>query len=154
VCDGTTPLLIPVKNYVLVKRFSSKEQKRRLYASVLLESEFPYRIVGVENHVNYIHRPRGSLSVYETLGIAAVLNTKIVDNFFRSLNGNTQVNATDIRNLPFPDIEDIERIGRLVHKFRSCHKRFDLDDIVAGVLGIDVEMIKSLNRGNQQNEQN
>ena len=136
VCDETVPLLLPVKNYVLVKRFSSKEQKRRLYAAVLLESEFPYESVGIENHVNYVYRPKGNLSVYEAFGIAGILNTTIIDNFFRSLNGNTQVNATDIRSLPLPGIEDIKRIGEVVYKSQSCRNGFHLEHAVSGILGI------------------
>jgi adenine-specific DNA-methyltransferase len=152
VCGKTTPLLLPVKNYVLVKRFTSKEQKRRLYAAVLLESEFPYKTVGIENHVNYLHKPNGNLSVYEAFGIAAILNTTVIDNFFRSLNGNTQVNATDIRSLPFPKIEDIKKIGKLVYESQSYRNGFDLDNIVAGSLGINVEIIKNLNKGETKNE--
>lgn len=136
VCDETVSLLLAVKNYVLVKRFSSKEQKRRLYAAVLLESEFPYESVGIENHVNYIYRPEGNLSVYEAFGIAGILNTTIIDNFFRSLNGNTQVNATDIRSLPLPAIEDIKTIGEVVYKSQSCRNGFHLEQAVSGILGI------------------
>ena len=135
-CKATLPLLVPVMNYTLVKRFSSKEQRRRLHAAVLLQSEFPYQSVGVENHVNYIHRPRGSLSVYEAFGIAALLNTTIVDNYFRSLNGNTQVNAIDIRSLPLPGIEDIVKIGEVVYKSQSSRNGFDLEGTVNSILGI------------------
>jgi len=134
VCDETEPLLLPVKNYVLLKRFSSKEQKRRLYASVLLEFEFPYESMGVENHVNYIYRPDGNLSVYEAFGIAAILNTTIIDNFFRSLNGNTQVNATDIRSLPFPSIDNIRKIGEVAFKSQSYGRELDLESTVSRIL--------------------
>lgn len=149
----TKSLLLPVQNYVLVKRFSSKEQKRRLYASVLLESEFPYKTVGFENHINYIHKLNGNLSVYEAFGIAAILNTTIVDNFFRSLNGNTQVNATDIRSLPFPDIEDIRKIGKSIYESKSYKNGMDLDKIIAEILGIDIET-QNLEKGEIKNEQN
>jgi adenine-specific DNA-methyltransferase len=136
VCDETAPLLLPVRNYVLVKRFSSKEQKRRLHAAVLLESEFLYESVGIENHMNYIYRPKGCLSVYEAFGIAGILNTTIIDNFFRSSNGNTQVNATDIRVLPLPDIEHIERIGKLVYDAQSCRNGFHIEQTVGRILRI------------------
>lgn len=137
-CKETLPLLVPVKNYILVKRFSSKEQRRRLYAAVLLQSEFSYECIGIENHVNYIHRPRGSLSVYEAFGIAALLDTTIVDNYFRSLNGNTQVNAIDIRSLPLPKIEDIEKIGEVVYKSESCRKGLNLEVVVNRILSIKI----------------
>ena len=144
-CPKTLPLLLPVENYVLVKRFSSKEQDRRLSAAVLLESEFPYKNVGIENHLNYIHRLNGKLSVYEAFGISAILNTKFIDNFFRLLNGSTQVNATEIRSLPFPEMEDIIKIGKLIYETKSYRNGFDLDSIVAKVLGIDINLIKNMN---------
>ncbi|MFA5032756.1 MAG: Eco57I restriction-modification methylase domain-containing protein [bacterium] len=144
ICDETKSLLLPLKNYVLLKRFSSKEQKKRLYAAVLLESEFPYKTIGLENHVNYIHKPNGTLSVYEVLGIAAILNTNIVDSFFRTFNGNTQVNATDIRSLPLPSIEDIIKIGKMVCKIKPQNEH-DLDRIVGEVLNISPKIIKNKN---------
>jgi adenine-specific DNA-methyltransferase len=116
-----------------------------LHASVLLKSDFPYKTVGIENHVNYIHKSNGNLSVHEAFGIAAVLNTSVIDTFFRALNGNTQVNATDIRSLPFPQIEDIRKIGELVYESKFYRNGFDLDNIVTRTLGINVEVIKNLN---------
>ncbi|HEC66197.1 MAG TPA: hypothetical protein ENI23_12980 [bacterium] len=141
ICDKTMPIILPVKNYVLVKRFSSKEQKRRLCAGVLLKSEFSYEDVGIENHINYIYRIKGMLCVHEAYGIAAILNTSIIDNFFRSLSGNTQVNAGDIRILPLPSLENINRIGKLV---KQTHPKigYELDNIVASVLGIEYTSVR------------
>lgn len=142
----TRPLLIPVRNYVLLNRFSSKEQKRRLKTSVLLESEFHYKKVGIENHVNYIYKVNGTLSTHEAFGIATLLSSNIMDNYFRSLNGNTQVNATDIKSLPLPDIRDIRRIGELVYKVRSKSQEIDSDEVVAKTLGIDMKLINRINK--------
>jgi adenine-specific DNA-methyltransferase len=148
----TMRFLLPIKNYVLVKRFSSKEQKRRLCAAVLLESEFRHKKIGIENHINYIYKPNGNLSVYEAFGIAALLNTTIMDNFFRSFNGNTQVNATDIRNLPFPEIEDIREIGKSIYESQSYSNGYDLDKRVTDILGINVNVVKNLNRWETKDE--
>jgi adenine-specific DNA-methyltransferase len=82
-----------------------------------------------------------------------MLNTTIIDKFFRSLNGNTQVNATDVRSLPFPRIEDIRKIGEVVCKFQSYQRALDVDNIVAQVLGINIEML-DLNKGETKDEQN
>lgn len=141
----STPLLLPVKNYVLVKRFSSKEQSRRLYAGVLLESEFKYNSVGIENHVNYIYRRYGCLTSEEAFGIAALLNTSIIDTFFRSLNGNTQVNASDIRVLPLPPLEILRKIGRIIETKRWNIGQ-ELDCTITEVLGIKDYIVKTLNR--------
>ncbi len=140
--EKTSPLLLPVKNYVLLKRFTSKEQRRRLDAAVLKQSEFPHESVGIENHVNYIHKPKGSLSVGEAFGIAALLNTGLIDNYFRSLNGHTQVNATEIRNVPLPDFSVIKKIGEVVSKTKELPA--NLDEMIGFQLGIDAEIIKNL----------
>ncbi len=136
----TRPLLVPVKNYVLVKRFSSKEQKRRLYAGILLASEIKHELIGLENHLNYIHRPFGELSEDETYGIAAFLNTSITDNFFRAMNGNTQVNATDIRKLPLPSKEEICMIGSKVRSKRP-EVGPELDSLISSILNIKSETL-------------
>jgi adenine-specific DNA-methyltransferase len=140
--EESSPLLLPVKNYVLLKRFTSKEQRRRLDSAVLKQSEFPYESVGIENHVNYIHKPKGSLSVSEAFGIAALLNTGLIDNYFRSLNGHTQVNATEIRNLPLPDLSVIKKIGEVVSKAKDLQA--NLDEMIGSQLKIDAEIIKNI----------
>jgi len=147
---ATIPLLLPVKNYVLLKRFSSKEQKRRIYSAALLESEFPYELIGFENHLNYIHRHGSKLSINEVLGITSFLNTKLMDNYFRSLNGNTQVNATDIRHMPFPDIKKIIEIGKTIDGNRHNSYGHYLDMKVADILKIDRKLITELFKGDNE----
>jgi len=109
--EPTKKLLIPLKNYVLLSRFSSKEQDKRLIVSPLFESEFNFERIGIENHLNYIHRKNGDLSDEEIMGLSIFFNTYLIDSFFRSLNGNTQVNATEIRNIPLPSLSNIKKIG-------------------------------------------
>jgi adenine-specific DNA-methyltransferase len=133
----TVPLLVPVKNYTLVKRFTSKEQKRRLHAGVLLEKDFTYNSVGIENHLNYIYRPKGNLTIHEAVGIAALLNLKIIDDYFRALNGNTQVNAIDIRSLPLPNIEVIRKIGHLVYSAKPGYTEDAMERDINQLLCID-----------------
>ncbi len=134
--EETSSLLLPVKNYVLIKRFSSKEQRRRLDAAVLLASEFNYDCIGLENHLNYIHKPLGDLSIYEAFGIAAILNTALLDGYFRTLNGSTQVNATEVRDIPLPSIEKITEVGKLAFDARFSNARNELEIKVYGLLGL------------------
>jgi adenine-specific DNA-methyltransferase len=100
-CDNSLRLLIPTKNYVLIKRFSSKEEKRRLTAACFLKAAFPFPYVGIENHVNYVYHAERDLSQEEVYGIAAMFNSKLMDRYFRTISGNTQVNATEIRAMNF-----------------------------------------------------
>ncbi|MXQ11184.1 Eco57I restriction-modification methylase domain-containing protein [Microvirga makkahensis] len=105
-------ILVPNANYVLLRRFSAKEEKRRLVAAPYLARDFDCSMVGIENHLNYIHKPGGSLTEDEALGIAALLNSSLLDTWFRAVNGNTQVSATEIRSMPLPALDVIVRIGQ------------------------------------------
>jgi len=100
--------------YVLVKRFSSKEEKRRLYAAMLTPDSLPSDYFTVENHLNIIHYKRGSLNKEIAIGLTAWLNTAFCDNLFRNFSGHTQVNATDLRNMKYPSFDTLIEFGRLV----------------------------------------
>ena len=124
-------------------RFTSKEQKKRVHAAVLNADKFSrFEFIGLENHLNYIHKKRAVISLDEAYGIAALLNTKIIDQYFRALNGNTQVNATDIRVVSMPDYDNIVAIGKLIRK-KYLDLKFDCDDAIAKVLKIEKHFVKN-----------
>lgn len=100
--------LVPPGRYILAKRFSSKEEKRRLVVSVY-DAEVP---AAFENKLNFFHRDGAGLPDEIALGLAAFLNSTAVDDYFRLFSGHTQVNATDLRNLHYPSLEDLERLSR------------------------------------------
>lgn len=112
--DSSPKLLVPNRNYVLLRRFSAKEEKRRLTAAPLIAATIDSDYLGLENHLNYIHRPGGTLSEDLTWGLAALYNSVLLDNYFRCINGNTQVSATELRAMPLPPLEAIEDLGRQV----------------------------------------
>ena len=105
----TESLLIPAGRYVLTKRFSAKEERRRLVASLHDAPD----AVGVENHLNYFHEAGRGLPNELAAGLATFLNSTAVDDYFRQFSGHTQVNATDLRNLHYPDRTRLEALGRL-----------------------------------------
>lgn len=107
-------LVIPAQYYVLVKRFSSKEEKRRVYAAVYDPQKISVKRVGIENHINYFHRRYGGLQVYLAKGLALYLNSTLVDQYFRQFSGHTQVNATDLRNLKYPTETQIMKLGQRI----------------------------------------
>jgi len=110
--DSDRELLISTANYVLTRRFSAKEEYRRLVAAPLLQEQFGDSALGLENHLNYIYRKGGTLEKEEAIGLSALLNSALIDRYFRICNGNTQVNAAELRTLPFPPLEIIKQIGR------------------------------------------
>ena len=104
--------LLPNKNYVLLRRFSSKDDNSRLIAAPYFGNAAICPYVGIENKLNYIYRPKGHLNRMEVMGIAALLNSTLFDNYFRTFNGNVNVSATELREMPMPPLIVIESIGK------------------------------------------
>lgn len=125
-------ILVPNANYVLMRRFSAKEEKRRLVAAPYLAASMNVPMVGLENHLNYIYRPGGSLTEEEAVGLAAFLNSTLLDTWFRATNGNTQVGAAEIRAMPMPPVPAIVALGR---RARGVTDLARIDALVAEVLG-------------------
>ncbi|AMR26519.1 hypothetical protein A0257_04945 [Hymenobacter psoromatis] len=108
-----TPLaqLVPNRNYVLMRRISAKDDARRIVAAPYLAANWPASHVGLENKLNYLYARRGDLTLVQAIGLAALLSSRPYDQFFRLFNGNTQVSATEARELPVPAWPDIEALG-------------------------------------------
>ncbi|MGE0142108.1 MAG: Eco57I restriction-modification methylase domain-containing protein [Planctomycetota bacterium] len=131
----TQDLMVPNATYVLTKRFTSKEERRRVVAVVLDPARLPKGVkqVGIENHVNYYHANGDGLSKVLAKGLAAFLNSTLVDQFFRQFNGHTQVNAGDLRNLRYPTAKALNAMGRKIGK--AIPEQATLDRIVDEALG-------------------
>lgn len=105
-------LLQPNSNYLFVKRFTSKEEARRLQCGVYLARRHPeYEKISTQNKLNFITGLDG-LSECVTYGLYVLFNSTIYDNYYRILNGSTQVNSTEINAMPVPSMRTIESMGR------------------------------------------
>jgi len=107
-------LLHPAGWYVLINRFSAKEEKRRVVAALYDPARIDAASVAFDNKLNVLHRENAGLSEDLAKGLAVFLNSTVVDAYFRQFSGHTQVNAGDLRSLRFPDVEDLERLGRRI----------------------------------------
>ena len=113
--------LYPAGCYVVTRRLSSKEELRRIVASVVARDAMPeYGRVGFENHLNVFHTAKNGLEEDLARGLCAYLNSTPVDRYFRAFNGHTQVNATDLRKLPYPSIRQLVCLGKRMAKIRRC----------------------------------
>jgi adenine-specific DNA-methyltransferase len=105
-------LTVPRADYVLLRRFSAKEERRRVVAAVIEAKDFQGPALGLENHLNYFHHSGVGLSGELARGLALYLNSTFVDKYFRQFSGHTQVNASDLRNIRYPSIEQLKDAGR------------------------------------------
>jgi adenine-specific DNA-methyltransferase len=110
-CPETEPLFLPAGVYVLVKRFTSKEEKRRITAALYDPALVAGDVVAFENHLNVFHSHNRGLPIAAARGLCVYLNSTLLDIYFRQFSGHTQVNASDLRLLPYPNLEVLERLG-------------------------------------------
>lgn len=120
-------LLQPNINYLFVKRFTAKEEHRRLQCGVYLARKYPdYSKISTQNKINFIGGLK-DLSECIVYGLYVLFNSTLYDCYYRILNGSTQVNSTEINSMPVPPLEIIERMGKEMIKSRdmteaSCDK--------------------------------
>ena len=109
---------------VLLQRTTAKEQSRRLIAAELPPAFIKeHGAVVVENHLNMIKPLNGAPRV--TPGaLAVLLNSGVVDQVFRCINGSVAVSAYELEALPLPRPGDIKEIERLV-KRRASRERLE-----------------------------
>jgi adenine-specific DNA-methyltransferase len=139
VCPDSQSLLLPTQNYVLLRRFSAKEERRRLTASCLIASDFSHPYVALENHLNYVYHAERELTLEETFGLAALFNSALLDRHFRTISGSTQVNATEIRTMKFPALCSATAIGRAVRSLPHLDSDA-IESIVLHELGMDRQL--------------
>ena len=119
IVTNQTGLLQPNANYLFVKRFTAKEEHRRLQCGIYLARKYPdYSKISTQNKINFIGGLK-ELSECIVYGLYVLFNSTLYDCYYRILNGSTQVNSTEINSMPVPPLESIERMGKELIKSRD-----------------------------------
>ena len=96
-------------NYLFVKRLTSKEEHRRLQCGIYLSKDFPqFRHISTQNKLNYIQCESEDVAY----GLFALFSSSLYDEYYRILNGSTQVNSTEMNAIPVPSKEVILKMGK------------------------------------------
>ncbi len=106
-------IAFPSGYYVVVKRFSSKEEKRRIWPALIKPDSFPASFFTVENHINIFHINKNGIERKLAIGLFVFLSTQYVDNQFRKFSGHTQVNATDLKQLKYPTQDQLVKMAEI-----------------------------------------
>lgn len=114
--SATASLLVDSGFYVLTKRFSAKEERRRVVAALYDPRTISADRVGFENHLNYFHAGGAGIDEQIARGLTIYLNSTAVDLYFRQFSGHTQVNASDLRKLHYPSQEQLRGLARAINR--------------------------------------
>ena len=100
-------------NYLFVKRFTAKEESRRLQCGVYLSKWFPeYAKISTQNKINFIDSLFIDMSECLVYGLYVLFNSTMYDDYYRILNGSTQVNSTEVNTIPVPEVDIIREMGK------------------------------------------
>lgn len=130
--EATTKWLYPSGYYTLIRRFSSKEEKRRIVSRVIQPEDIGGDDIGFENHLNVFHSGKKGLPKKMAFGLAVYLNSTFVDEYFRLFSGHTQVNATDLKLMKYPSKESLIKLGQ----WGERQSQFNQEEIDKQVLKI------------------
>lgn len=112
------------RNYLFVKRFTAKEESRRLQCGVYLAKRFPqYKKISTQNKINFIDGLLTEMSECLVYGLYVLFNSTIYDEYYRILNGSTQVNSTEINSMPVPGLDIIQEMGRKIMKSKDFSEK-------------------------------
>jgi len=111
--DNNKNRLRPAGIYVLVKRMTTKEEPKRIIAGLIDNSYVPEQKIGFDNKLNYFHINYGGLGdINFAKGLCLYLNSSMVDFYFRTFSGSTQVNVADLKSsIKYPSKMDLITLG-------------------------------------------
>ncbi|MEZ4831931.1 MAG: hypothetical protein R2873_08000 [Caldilineaceae bacterium] len=126
---SNTKWLFPNAHHCVVRRFSSKEEKRRIVATVVNPQTFPdAEFLGLKTtstsssmSINVVCPSYLRLSFH---GLTTFLNSMAVGRIFSAVHRHTQVNATDLRLLKYP--------SRGVPAYPSAHGQCSTHHVAPG----------------------
>lgn len=140
-CRETAKWLYPSGFYTVVRRFSSKEERRRIVAHVVDPTQLASEAIAFENHLNVFHSRKNGLDSELAYGLCVFLNSTSVDEYFRRFSGHTQVNATDLRILRYPQTKKLKQLGRWAQKQQILTQKL-IDSQIDKTLGATHDYLK------------
>lgn len=117
--------------YVIVRRFSAKEEKRRVVAYIVNPDEIGKEWIGFDNCWNVFHIKKHGFDKITAMGLACFLNSTALDDHFRVFSGHTQVNATDLKNMRYPTMDTLQALGK---SYQTTMNQKQIDQLLMGAV--------------------
>lgn len=105
-------LLQPNRNYLFIRRTSTKEEPRQLRCGIYLAKEHPgTKLISTDLKINFVDAPAG-LSEETVYGLYVLFSSSLYDRYYRIVNGCIHVATTEINAMPVPPRTVIDQLGR------------------------------------------
>jgi len=132
--DDTEKMFYPNGFYTIIRRRSSKEERKRVISGVVIPDIFNSPVLGFDNGLNVLHKEKNGMQRELAFGLDVYLSSTLVDKYFRLFNGHTQVNATDLRAMLFPSTETLLLLGSWYLSSKDAITQEDIDKKLEVVL--------------------
>lgn len=113
--------LLSKGNYLIVKRFSSKEENKYLKINIIRFYDINFEKFALENHVNYLNLKENDEEFLK--GLFILLNSSLYNRYFAIINGTTQINITDLNELPILQKNLIRELGKITENIDYCNRK-------------------------------
>lgn len=104
--DRNCIIYCPLIFYVLKRNYTSKKYPQ-------------YKKISTQNKINFVDGLITEMSECLVYGLYVIFNSTLYDEYYRILNGSTQVNSTEINAMPIPDLDSIQEMGRKLMKSKD-----------------------------------
>lgn len=122
------------KDYLLLKRFTSKEEERRLQPAIYLKDDISADYISTDNKLNFIENiDKTPLDREVIFGLFVIFSSNYYDKYYRILNGSTQVNATEVNDMPIPSEPILKQLGIECMKIEN-HSPIESDKLIEKVV--------------------
>lgn len=132
--DQTEKMLYPTGFYPIIRRFSAKEERKRVISGVVTPDMLNSTVVGFDNGLNVLHHQKNGLKKEVAFGLDVYLSATLFDKYFRLFNGHTQVNATDLRTMLFPSADVLTILGTWYLSLNYTASQEEIDEKLREVL--------------------
>jgi adenine-specific DNA-methyltransferase len=108
------PLPVLTKTALVVQRTTSVEQPYRIIAMQVNPADYPYPLI-TENHTSFTLVTENNtsfttdLSEVEQRYVLGILNSRLMDFYFRFINSNTHVSSGELNHLPIAKLTPIQQ---------------------------------------------
>ena len=124
--DETRKWMLPTGCYVVIRRLSSKEERRRIIPAVFTPNAAAGQLIGFDNKTNVIHQSKKGMHADVAKGMAVYLGSTFADQWLRRFSGHTQVNSGDLRALRYPSVETLALWGTQIKETLPSQEAIDL----------------------------